>query len=56
MFVLEEFASHALDCGGPPFCARTNVVRGVFLVLGDEEQVIRNVVHVVENVVANKFF
>ncbi len=52
LFVLEEFPSHALDCGVPPSCARTNEVGEVFL--GDFEQVVRISVPVIDNVVVNK--
>ena len=53
LFVLEEFPSHALDCGVSPSCTRSNVVREVFL--GDLEQVIRIAVPVVNNVAPNEF-
>ena len=53
LFVLEEFPSHALDCGVPPSCARTNEVGEVFL--GDLEQVIRIAVPVVNDVAPNEF-
>ena len=52
LFVLEEFPSHALDCGVPPSCARSNVGGEVFL--GDLEQVIRIAVPVVDNIVPNE--
>ena len=52
LFVLEEFPSHALDCGVPPSCARTNEVGEVFL--SDFEQVVRISVPVIDNVVVNK--
>ena len=52
LFVLEEFPSHALDCGVPPSCARSNVGGEVFL--GDLEQVIRIAVPVVDDVVPNE--
>lgn len=52
LFVLEEFPSHALDCGVPPSCARTNEVGEVFL--GDFEQVVRISVPVIDNVVVNR--
>ena len=52
LFVLEEFPSHALDCGVPPSCARTNEVGEVFL--SDLEQVVRISVPVIDDVVVNK--
>ncbi len=52
LFVLEEFPSHALDCGVPPSCARTNEVGEVFL--SDLEQVVRILVPVIDDVVVNK--
>ncbi len=52
LFVLEEFSSHALDCGVPPLYARSNVGGEVFL--GDLEQVIRIAVPEVDDVVPNE--
>ena len=52
LFILEEFPSHALDCGVPPSCARSNVGGDVFL--GDLEQVIRFAVPAVDNIVPNE--
>ena len=52
LFVLDEFPSHALDCGVPPSCARTNEVGEVFL--SDLEQVVRISVPVIDDVVVNK--
>ena len=52
LFVLEEFPSHALDCGVPPSCARTNEVGEMFL--GDLEQVVRISVPVIDDIVLNK--
>ena len=52
LFVLEEFPSHALDCGVPPLCARSNEVGEVFL--GDLEQVIRIAVLEVDDIVSNE--
>ena len=53
LFILEEFASHALDCRVPSFCTRTYVVREEFL--GDLVQVFRIAALVVNDVEANKF-
>ena len=52
LFVLDELPSHALDCGVPPSCARTNEVGEVFL--SDLEQVVRISVPVIDDVVVNK--